>query len=93
MALAALAIVFAYPACSRRATRPVDKQVVILGFDGMSPDLAEKWIQEGKLPNLARLAQTGTFTKLQTTNPPESPVAWAAFATGLNPGGTYPRPV
>ena len=54
----------------------------------MSPVLAEKWMQEGKLPNLERLAQSGTFTKLNTTNPPESPVAWAAFATGLNPGGT-----
>ena len=45
-------------------------------------------MQEGKLPNLARLAQEGTFTTLGTTNPPESPVAWATFATGLNPGGT-----
>jgi hypothetical protein len=43
---------------------------------------------EGKLPNLARLAREGTFKPLGTTNPPESPVAWASFATGLNPGGT-----
>jgi predicted AlkP superfamily phosphohydrolase/phosphomutase len=88
LALAALAVVFFSPACQHHATRPVNKQVVILGFDGMSPVLAAKWIEEGKLPNFARLAQTGTFTKLGTTNPPESPVAWAAFATGLNPGGT-----
>ena len=54
----------------------------------MSPILAAKFMQEGKLPNFQRLAQTGTFAKLGTTNPPESPVAWASFATGLNPGGT-----
>ncbi len=60
----------------------------MLGFDGMSPVLAAKWMEEGKLPNFEHLAQTGTFMKLNTTNPPESPVAWAAFATGLNPGGT-----
>ena len=36
-------------------------------------------------PNLARLASEGTFKPLGTTNPPESPVAWASFATGLNP--------
>jgi Type I phosphodiesterase / nucleotide pyrophosphatase len=83
-----LAAVFLSPACWRTTTRPVTKQVVILGFDGMSPILAAKWIEEGKLPNFAHLAQTGTFTKLGTTNPPESPVAWASFATGLNPGGT-----
>ncbi len=63
-------------------------QIVVLGFDGADPNLLSKWMKEGKLPNLARLAQTGTFKPLGTTNPPESPVAWAAFATGLNPGGT-----
>ena len=69
-------------------TRPVTQQVVVLGFDGADPKLAAKWIAEGKLPNLARLAEQGTFKPLGTTNPPESPVAWAAFATGLNPGAT-----
>jgi len=74
--------------CGGVKTRPVTTQVVVLGFDGADPNLLSKWIKEGKLPNLARLAQTGTFKPLETTNPPESPVAWAAFATGLNPGGT-----
>ena len=76
-------------ACHRGiTTRPVTKQVVVLGFDGADPKLAAKWMAEGKLPNLARLAREGTFKPLGTTNPPESPVAWASFATGLNPGGT-----
>jgi len=74
--------------CTRVKTRPVEKQVVVLGFDGADPDLLAKWIKEGKLPNLQRLAETGTFRPLGTTNPPESPVAWATFATGLNPGST-----
>ncbi len=86
--MAAIAIVIISPACQHTVTRPVKNQVVVLGFDGMSPILAAKWIKEGKLPHFAQLAQTGTFTKLATTNPPESPVAWASFATGLNPGGT-----
>jgi predicted AlkP superfamily phosphohydrolase/phosphomutase len=70
------------------ATHPVTTQVVVLGFDGADPNLLSRWAKQGKLPNLARLAQTGTFRPLGTTNPPESPVAWASFATGLNPGGT-----
>ena len=70
------------------STRPVTTQVVVLGFDGADPNLLAKWMKEGKLPNLARLAARGTFRPLGTTNPPESPVAWASFATGLNPGGT-----
>jgi len=75
--------------CHRRpAMRPVTQQVVVLGFDGADPNLASKWMAEGKLPHLAQLAKQGTFKPLGTTNPPESPVAWASFATGLNPGGT-----
>ncbi|HEV2419266.1 MAG TPA: alkaline phosphatase family protein, partial [Terriglobia bacterium] len=67
---------------------PPRPQVVVLGFDGADPNLVSKWMAEGKLPNLARLAREGTFSPLGTTNPPESPVAWASFATGLNPGNT-----
>jgi predicted AlkP superfamily phosphohydrolase/phosphomutase len=74
--------------CGRTATRPVTRQVVVLGFDGADPQLAARWMAEGRLPHLQRLADEGTFKPLGTTNPPESPVAWASFATGLNPGGT-----
>jgi predicted AlkP superfamily phosphohydrolase/phosphomutase len=87
--LAALLFVGCVGGCRRApATRPVTTQVVVLGFDGADPDLLSKWAEQGKLPNLARLAEKGTFCPLGTTNPPESPVAWASFATGLNPGGT-----
>ena len=41
---------------------------------------------EGKLPNLQKLGEEGAFSKLETTQPSESPVAWASFATGVNPG-------
>ena len=87
--LLAIAASVAPIACrSSPPTRPVSTQVVVLGFDGADPNLLSKWAGQGKLPNLARLAKTGTFRPLGTTNPPESPVAWASFATGLNPGGT-----
>src|SRR5690348_1661748 len=75
-------------ACHRRTTRPVTTQVVVLGFDGADPTLISKYVAAGRLPNLARRARTGTFKPLATTNPPESPVAWASFATGINPGAT-----
>jgi predicted AlkP superfamily phosphohydrolase/phosphomutase len=82
-------VVGGWVSCRRTVSlRPVTTQVVVLGFDGADPDLLAKWIKEGNLPNLARLAERGTFRPLGTTNPPESPVAWASFATGLNPGGT-----
>src|SRR5690349_21855696 len=62
------------------------KRAVILGFDGMDPELAERFINEGRLPNLAKLRQQGTFKKLRTTFPAISPVAWSTFMTGVNPG-------
>src|SRR5204863_6258464 len=57
-----------------------------MGFDGMDPTLVRKFMDDGKLPNLKALAAQGQFTKLETTQPSESPVAWASFATGVNPG-------
>lgn len=71
---------------SGKPLRRARQRVFVLGFDGMDPTLARKWMDEGKLPNLKRLAEQGTFAKLETTQPSESPVAWASFATGVNPG-------
>ena len=60
-------------------------KVVILGLDGMEPSLAEKFMAEGKLPNLARLKKEGAYSKLETTIPSISPVAWSSFMTGSAP--------
>ena len=65
-----------------------EKRVLILGFDGVDPDLCQKWMDEGKLPHLKKLAETGTFCPLETSNPAQSPVSWCCFATGTNPGKT-----
>lgn len=62
------------------------KRLVILGLDGLEPTLAEQLIAEGKLPNLAKLKAAGCYTRLGTTWPPLSPVAWSSFSTGTNPG-------
>src|SRR5208283_509389 len=62
------------------------ERAVILGFDGMDPDLADRFMKEGRLPNLAKFRDKGTFSKLRTTFPPISPVAWSTFMTGVNPG-------
>src|SRR5262245_32492832 len=73
-------------ASSGKALRRTKERVFCIGFDGMDPTLARKWMDEGKLPNLKKLAEEGTFRTLNTTQPSESPTAWASFATGANPG-------
>ena len=63
-------------------------RVIVLGFDGVDPRTTERYMDEGKLPHLAKLRAEGTFGPLATTRPAESPVAWSSFATGMNPGKT-----
>ena len=63
-----------------------EKRVIILGFDGLSPDIIEALLRENKLPNFAQLRQKGDYKHLSTTNPSQSPIAWSGFATGQNPG-------
>ena len=72
---------------SRRAPEKFKQKLVILGFDGMDPRLVQKWMDEGKLPNMKKLATSGSGVRpLGTTHSPESPTAWASFATGVNAG-------
>lgn len=71
---------------SRRESPPLAKRVVVLGLDGLSPEVAGKLMESGGMPNLGRLASEGTFARLGTTCPGISPVAWSSFQTGVNPG-------
>ena len=86
--IAAVAAALCTFACSSSGRGPskYTQKLVILGFDGMDPRLLEKWMAEGKLPNISALAKRGGFSPLQTTHSPESPTAWASFATGVNAG-------
>lgn len=63
-------------------------RTVVLGFDGADAKLTERWMDEGKLPNLAKLRDEGTFSPLRSTIPSQTPVSWSTFSTGLNPGRT-----
>jgi predicted AlkP superfamily phosphohydrolase/phosphomutase len=71
-------------ACARRGPA-ADRRVIVLGFDGLDYELTRTLMAAGKLPNFSRLATMGRFTPLQTTIPPQSPVAWSSFTTGLEP--------
>jgi predicted AlkP superfamily phosphohydrolase/phosphomutase len=71
---------------SHRPPEKFHKKLVILGFDGMDPRLVNEWLAQGKLPNMQRLIKGGGVHALETTHSPESPTAWASFATGVNAG-------
>jgi predicted AlkP superfamily phosphohydrolase/phosphomutase len=66
-------------------------KVLVIGLDGATPELVDRWVAENKLPFLKQMMQKGVYGKLKSTYPPISPAAWTTFATGYNPGkhGTY----
>ena len=57
--------------------------MIVIGVDGMDPGFVERhWAD---LPNLASMRARGSFSRLATTTPPQSPTAWSTFITGLDP--------
>jgi predicted AlkP superfamily phosphohydrolase/phosphomutase len=66
-----------------RRRRAAVRRIVIIGLDGLSPDLVERFRDD--LPNLHDLGAAGMMTPLGTTFPAISPAAWSTFTTGLRP--------
>jgi predicted AlkP superfamily phosphohydrolase/phosphomutase len=64
------------------------QKVIVVGFDGVDAAYTERWMNEGKLPNLAKLRAAGTFRPLLPTTPAQTPVSWSTFSTGVDPGRT-----
>ena len=83
---ASLAIALGGAIAPQPAAAAEKSKTIILGFDGADAKLTEQWMDEGKLPNLARLRDAGTFPPLRSTIPSQTPVSWSTFSTGLNPG-------
>lgn len=96
----ALLAVFLIPAIPRK--EPVErapdpgsapstrfKKVVVLGIDGMDPDLLRDAVEKfpDRMTNFARMIDESGIHVLGTSIPPQSPVAWSNFTTGLDPGG------
>ncbi|MCJ8346953.1 alkaline phosphatase family protein, partial [bacterium] len=59
---------------------------IIFGIDGADFFLTRKLMDQGFLPNLKYLRDLGTYSKLESTNPPLTPQAWSSFVSGVNPG-------
>ncbi len=72
----------------RRRTRnkPLIKRLIVIGFDGQEPRITERLMADGRLPNFSALAESGGYSRLRSTFPSITPVAWSSFTTGTNPG-------
>ncbi|MDP6458218.1 MAG: alkaline phosphatase family protein, partial [Candidatus Bathyarchaeota archaeon] len=62
------------------------RKVLVLGLDGGTFDIIRPLTEDGRLPNLARLMEEGTWGNLDSTLPPVTIPAWVSMMTGMNPG-------
>ena len=80
------ASLLASPGCGPHH-RTIGRRVIVLGFDGLDFNLTRDLMAQGRLPHFTQVAARGGFAPLGTSIPPQSPVAWSSFITGLDPGG------
>lgn len=85
--LATLVLLSCSDSSSRSAAATGKPGIFVLGVDGMDPVILQRLMDAGDMPNFTKLAASGGFQTLATANPPQSPVAWSTFVTGMNPGG------
>ena len=64
------------------------KRVFVIALDGVTFKVIRPLVEEGHLPNLAKLMAEGSSGELLSTMPPVSGPAWHAFKTGKSPGQT-----
>ena len=72
-------------ACAGERSSQYHQKLVVIGVDGLDPDLVSQFMDRGKLPNMQKLSKEGALQRLETT-PSADMSAWASFATGTNPG-------
>jgi predicted AlkP superfamily phosphohydrolase/phosphomutase len=56
-------------------------KILVYGIDGAPPELIfDRWLDD--LPNIKSLLNKGAYTKINSTIPPVTIIAWSAFASG-----------
>jgi len=82
---AALVSLALLPSCARRAEGPVERRLMVIGFDGLELDVMVPLLEAGRLPNFARLMHEGSWGEIRSLDVLESPVIWTSIATGKTP--------
>ncbi|MBI5294013.1 MAG: alkaline phosphatase family protein [Chloroflexi bacterium] len=61
-------------------------RTIIVGFDSFAPGTFERLLEQGQMPNLAKFANAGGYSRLEVCSPPQTEVSWTSIATGVDPG-------
>jgi len=65
---------------------PKAKRAFVLGLDAMVPNMTEKFLREGILPNIGKLVERGCLSRVRSVIPAQTPSNWHTIATGATPG-------
>jgi predicted AlkP superfamily phosphohydrolase/phosphomutase len=78
-----LAVLLVLPGCGGRSG---ESRLLIIGIDATDWRVVTPLMESGRLPNIARLVESGVSCDLRTLEPKQaSPVIWTTIATGKNP--------
>ena len=61
------------------------RRVALVGLDGVSYDQIIDLGNNGYLPNITKLIEDGSLSRMKTSSPAISPVSWTTCMTGVNP--------
>jgi hypothetical protein len=91
----ALFLVAALPWRDSSSGENAHKRVVVLGIDGMDPEILQEAIAKypDRMKNFARLIAEGGIHSLATSDPPQSPSRGRGFITGLIRAARRVRPI
>jgi len=64
---------------------PPKPHVILIGLDGVSPELLGYLTTTGKLPNISLLAECGVFDKLATHKFSQTRLVWPIIYSGFSP--------
>ena len=61
------------------------RRLLMIGLDAADREIIERWADEGKLPNIARLRTSGIWSSLSTTADTVHVSAWPSIFSGVTP--------
>lgn len=67
---------------------PLANKVLVLGIDGLDPELTRKYVDEGYMPNMKKFLEMGSARadiKMMGCQPTVTPPMWTSLATGAHP--------
>lgn len=64
-------------------TKNKKNKILVIGWDAADWNVINPLIKQGKMPALQKLMEAGSFGRIQTLDPPLSPMLWTSIATGF----------